>query len=186
MLSPLLIVDISVSWMNLIFILSVHPTSPSSFMFFKTISMTCFHRRKKNLPSFHSFVYILNHTSSCALCFVVVFVSPPSILEGGMAHWKFPPLCTLRPLHPLSSLSVSPASRGHPPCLLLFQEQIHISIKRRKKKEVPPASAAQSGSPDISPSYQVHRGFHLSSHTVSASRRGVGIHVLYKMSYKHT
>lgn len=50
---------------------------------------------------------------------------------------------------------------------------------------MPPASAADMGSSDILPCDQVHRGFHLPSHTVYASRHAVTQNVLKKMHLNH-
>lgn len=108
----------------------LHPTPPSSIIFFKDYFNDILSSEKEKPPLIPFLCLYPEHV--CVLCCRFCFT--PSLLEGGMAHWKFPPFA----LYVLFSLSVSPASRGRPPCLLLLQEQIHISIKRK----VPPASAA--------------------------------------------
>lgn len=51
---------------------------------------------------------------------------------------------------------------------------------------MPPAGAALRGRSDKLPSYQVHCGSHLPSHTVFASRHAVGVHTLQNVLKKIT
>lgn len=99
------------------------------------------------------------------MCFFLSFYPPPFLKAGqhtGTAERSRNfPLMHFKSSHLLSPLPVSPASRGRPPCLLLSQEQIHISIKKCHQ-QVQPAGAVLT----LLPSYQVHRGFHLPSHDI--------------------
>lgn len=138
-------VDISVSWMKS----DLHPLPllphRSHSCFLRQFSITSFYRRKISLPSFHSFVYILNHKSLRACCFVLFSFDP-------LYSWRrdgaleLPPFALYVLFHPWVHF-LSPLHQGDTPHVCCFHNSKSTSVlkfKKKKKKchqQVQPAAA---------------------------------------------
>lgn len=136
-------------------------------------------RKKNSLPSF----FIFYPDPFIIVIFSFIFLTPlnswrqEGLLELLRGVWTLSS-CTLS-LRTSESTSCLTCLKGDTPCVCCFHKSKSTSVLKSATSQ--PVSAACSQGQlwhTVVPSNQVHRRFHLQSHSVFASRYVVGLHIL--------